>query len=206
MSTVPPSTYPAPQLAMPPQPRVWPMVLGVIAIILGAMGALGGCIGAVVTPFAAALTRFVPEAERGSLAAIGQMVPTLLIMALLGLALALLLLFGGIGLVRRRPYGATVCLTWSVLKLVYVVVNSVLGYLINLSQMEHIEAMQKTTGAQAVPAEVFGAIGAFAACFGIIWGWALPIFMLIWFTRRGVRSEIRQWSAPLDAEKAETSS
>ena len=198
MSTLPPPTYPAPQLAMPPQPRAWPMVVGVIAIILGALGALGGCIGAVVTPFAAALTRFVPEAERGSLAAIGQMVPTLLVMALLGLALAVLLLMGGVGLVRRRPYGATVCLTWSVLKLVYVVVSSVIGYLVNLSQLEHIEAMQRTAGAQAVPAEVFGAIGAFGACFGIVWGWALPIFMLIWFTRRGVRSEIRQWSAPAD--------
>ena len=196
MSTLPPSTYPAPQLAMSPQPRAWPMVVGVIAIILGALGALGGCIGTVFTPFAAAMIRFVPEAQRGGLGAIEQMVPTLLVMALLGLVLAVLLLIGGIGLVRRRPYGVMICLIWSVLKLVYVVVNSVIGYLINLSQMEHIEAMQRTAGVQAVPAEVFGAIGAFGACFGIVWGWALPIFMLIWFSRSAIRSEVRAWTAP----------
>ena len=37
-------------------------------------------------------------------------------------------------------------------------------------------------------------IGGLGVIIGLLWGWALPVFFLIWFSRAGVRSEVRSWS------------
>jgi hypothetical protein len=38
-------------------------------------------------------------------------------------------------------------------------------------------------------------VGAVGSCFAIAFGWALPVFMLIWFSRSKIRSEVRGWAA-----------
>lgn len=193
----PPSTPPpAPPAAVPPPPpRAWPMVIGIIAIILGALGALGGCVGMAVTPFLRVIEKVVPAGQAPQLEGLAELVPSMLILAFAGLVIAVLLLIGGIGLVRRRRWGMTACLAWAVVKIIFVVAHNVFGYLVNVAQFEQIETMTGNAGGPPLPVEFFAGMGALGACFGIAWGWALPIFMLIWFTRRKIRDEVREWGS-----------
>ena len=198
MSTFPDQSPPSmppppPPAAVPPPPqRAWPMVIGIIAIILGVLGALGGCIGLTFTPFLGLMDNIVPPEEAPQLEGLAEMVPSLLATAFAGLVIAVLLLMGGIGLVRRRRWGVTACLTWAVVKMVYVVANAFIGYLVNQAQFE---AMQSDPNLQNLPMGFFPAMGAVGSCFGIAWGWILPIFMLIWLTRPGIRAEVREWGS-----------
>ena len=44
------------------------------------------------------------------------------------------------------------------------------------------------------PASGFATIAVFAGLgVSILWGWALPTFMLIWFSRGHIRDEIATW-------------
>lgn len=168
----------------------WPKVLGIIAIVLGALAAVGSCIGAGASFFAGAMVDLVPEGEASGLEGMMAWQSWLVGLSVLATGLGIGLLVGGVGLVRRRPFAATACLGWAILKMVYVLASAFVGYQVNVAQFE---VMQNDPNMAGMPAGFMGAVSLFGATLGVLWGWALPIFMLIWFSRRRIHEEVESW-------------
>ena len=183
----PPTTAPPAR----PEPSAWPGVLGTIAIVLGAFGALGSLFGAVAILGMPRLFRRMlpPEAMAAMQASTPHQAATCALQAL-SLALAILLVVAGARLAQRRPSGAALLRRWAWLKIVIVLVSVAIGAMMAPAQFR---AMQASGAGGPPPALQF--IGPLiGACFGLVWGWALPIFSLVWLGRAKVRSEIETWA------------
>ncbi|NNF44738.1 MAG: hypothetical protein HKO59_05770, partial [Phycisphaerales bacterium] len=83
------------------------------------------------------------------------------------------------------------CKAWAITKIVFVVANSSVGYLVNRAQFE---AMMDDPGMASMGSGFFSAIGIVGVVFGLLWGWALPVFLLIWFGRPKVKQEMATWA------------
>ncbi len=97
---------------------------------------------------------------------------------------------------------------WSVLKMLFGIAMAVLVARMEYSMMTSMmeQAQSSIAAGRSGPppppipvhamATVFSTV---AAVFGLLWWWALPVFMLIWLARRLVREEIATWrgAAPL---------
>ncbi len=183
-------------------PSGWPKVIGVISIVLGSLAAVGGCIGTVMQLSMGALKGFLEKvtpkgAGPDPLAtweAMERFAPWTMAVQLLLMAVAILLLIAGIGLVRRRRWSIKAGVVWAVLKILAVVPNAVLTYVTVNAQME---AVPKDPNMQQMPAGLFSMIGSFggiaAALWALLWGWAYPVFILIWFSRRKIKDEVEGW-------------
>ncbi|MEX2218940.1 MAG: hypothetical protein WD749_09290 [Phycisphaerales bacterium] len=188
--------------AMPPPPSgptTWPMVIGIIAIVLGSLGLLSSCAGIagpLFVKFAAAMAEEggAKESEMVALRGIEQYMGLLILDSILGLVAAALLLVAGIGLLKRTAWSPRAMVIWAIGKIPLVVFATVVGYLVNQAQFEAManDPQQKTP----VPAGLMEAIAAGSAVFTFIFGIALPIFVLVWFTRAKVRAETAGWRAP----------
>ena len=169
-------------------------MIGTIAIVFGILGALGGCLGLVMGPVMKALFEVMPTQQAAGMSWMSEWQWWMLTGSLLGLTLGVLLLVGGLGLQSRRGWGRRVCLGWAGLKVLLVVVNAIIQFQMALDQAE---AMKNDPNVQAMPAqfaiimESFGMIGVIV---GVIWGWALPVFLLVWLSRRKIRAEVQSWS------------
>ena len=111
-------------------------------------------------------------------------------------ALAVWLLVAGIGVLRRRRWSRRAILAWAIARMAEAVPAAVLAYLIAQGQLG---AMMDSPQAAAVP----GGIAVFirgAGLLGFGWtlalAWAMPVFVLVWFTRRRVREEVAAWGPP----------
>jgi len=190
-----PQTQPA-ELVVPPTPTSWPTVIGVIAIVLGALGALGGLWGAISPWFTDLIAARLPEAQRETLEITQKWRGWTISVSLVSLALAILLLVAGIGLVKRRSRARQTCTTWAVLRMPFVVVSTGVGYRIAQETLE-VTARHSTSAPGMAPltAQHFAELGTmFGLALGLLWGLALPVFLLIWFARRKVRDEVAGWA------------
>ncbi len=198
--TLTPPTLPTPALQQHPRrPSQWPTVIGVLAIIFGALEVLGGCVGIVSPWFMSAMAAALPEEQSLGMAAMVEWGRWMVAGSLAGLGLGVLLLLGGVSLMQRRPRGRTMCLTWAALRMPVVVFGLVVGYLM---QQDHLVAMQEMFASDPnVPAAMSAMFGRFmqvaavlASVIGLLWGWALPVFMLIWFSRGKIKTDVAAWS------------
>ena len=176
----------------------WPTVIGVIAIVFGALGALQGVVG-LLTPLlvgrfrAFTASNSPPGVAADPFAGWDQHQTQLIISALLTLGAGTLLLVGSILLVMRRRAARGMLLTWAAIKTAVVVYAAWLGYVINQAQFAAMQ--QYGSGPLAGPGMggILGAMSAAGAVIGVLWGWALPIFLLFWFMRARVRNELATW-------------
>ncbi len=199
-----PMTPPTDAAAIPPKQSTWPTVIGIIAIIFGSLATLGGCMGLGWPLVAGLFTSVMPEDQAEMMNTTEPLMPLMMISGGLTMVIAIVLLIGGIGLTKRSPGSPKTCRIWAGLKLLLVVYTSILGYLVQQAQMEAMQQMlEDDPNASAAMPGFFGTmmdiIGPLTLVFGIIWGWALPIFMLIWFSRRKIKAEIAQWGQSADA-------
>ncbi len=188
---------------IPHRPSAWPMVIGVIAIIFGSLAILQGCFGAVSSLFMSSLSGLMPTEQATMLDAMEGLKPWMIIGAVLTLALGILLLVAGIGLVRRRAWSPTACMVWAGIKMVFVVGNTILADMAQQAQFEVMqEMMQQDPNMPAAMPAMMGSFmqvfGVFTIVLGILWGWALPVFLLSWFSRSKVNSEVAGWQHPPD--------
>jgi hypothetical protein len=163
----------------------WPTVLGIIAIVLALLALLS---------FAGQLlTRFVPRPAGASQpAAIAPPQAWTAIASALGVILALLLLIGGIGLVRRSRWSARVLTVWALGALVLAVVGlTVTG--LNLSAIED-EMRRQNPSMPPVASGVMHAVLLGSLCFGTLLSLVPPVFTLIWFGRGSVKAEVAAWA------------
>lgn len=199
----PPATPQVVPVAPPTQPGVylvparapaWPKVIGVIAIVLGAGGALGGLCGALMPWLQGALQSLLPPETAAGLMPFEKWRVPLAILQVATMLVAVLLLIGGIGLVSRKPWSKAVLLWWAGMRIPLVVGAVFMGILSQRGQMEYLQHQ----AAGPIPVNSIIRISqGIGLCVGLVWGWALPVFLIVWFFRRKVRDEVAQWSAAI---------
>ena len=108
------------------------------------------------------------------------------LMALLCIGAAGLLLAGGILLIKRRARAINALKIWAALRIPLVVAS---GALVLVTQ-NALREVREVLDAPSVP---FAAVMA-ANVFWLVFGCALPVFVLIWFARERVKTEIRRWT------------
>jgi hypothetical protein len=175
------------------RPKVWPTVIGVIAIVFGVLGALGGCGGLVILPLVGWMSAQFPPEAAGSFAGMLEWRGALLVMYAAMLALGVLLAVGGVRLSRRRPGGVKIIRWWAWLKILFALGSAPITILM---QVEQFETMEETTG-ETMPFDdttmIVILVG--GAIVGAIWYCLLPAFMLIWFSALKIRNDVAQWTA-----------
>ncbi len=177
--------------AEPQKPPLWPTVLGVIAIVFGCLGALMGAITGALPFFPRIVSWMTPKGQADPMAVMAKWRWWSVSIGAMGVAVAALLLVCGIGLRKRRRWGPRATLKWAAIKIVSVVVVSVVASLI---QQDQLAAMQQRTDIPSQAFVVMRALNGFGLFFALAWGWALPVFFLIWFTRGGVKQEVARWA------------
>jgi hypothetical protein len=175
-------------LPTPSPVPVWPTVIGVIAIVFGAGGALAGLGGVVMSLVTRPMLQRMPNAP--AMPQYGEhWIAWTVLGSLVTCGTAILLLIAGIGIAKRLAWGPRAARVWAVLKMIVVVMGTVISW---QTQQGAIEAMkQNAAGAPMLNPQILLSLG---MCGGLLWGCALPVFMLIWFTRRSVKEEISRWT------------
>ncbi|MCH8881719.1 MAG: hypothetical protein IID34_17775 [Planctomycetes bacterium] len=194
---VAPPTQPG-TIAAPQRPANWPKVIGTIAIVFGSGGILVGLWGA-ASPFGMRLFEWAMEQSQPSavvdrqVAAMQAWLPWTVGSSLLAVAIAILLLLGGVRLTKRKRSSMRLLKFWAVMQIPVVVIVTIAEMLM---QERLFEIMGQSPGGIPMP---FG--GGFAdlmlvvgLVFGLAWGWALPVFLLIWLTRGKIKNEVAGWT------------
>jgi len=181
-----------------PVPSSWPRPIGIVSLVFGVLGMLGGLfavIGAVVGPKIASAF-----AEMGHVGMVTDQMRDHLVWAIssagVGFGLAVMLCVAGIGIIRRRHRGVRWAKVWAWFKMVSAVGNAVFGYGL---QVEALEAMRHQNpgafSATPVLGRFFGpGFAIFGSFVGVLWGCALPLFLLIWFKRKRIAEDVSTWS------------
>ena len=175
--TTPPFTTPQGSPSPPGTNKPnWPIVIGVISVSLGGLGMIVNLISALL------------GGMRGNTQGAGISFPDWFgtytrVEGVAGTGIALLLLLGGIALLRRRRPARPLHMVYAVANIisslieVYIVVSA-MGYFI------------EPGGQMATVMKTSMYIGAFV---GGAAGCAYPIFLLIWLSRGRIRAEMQQW-------------
>jgi len=169
-------------------PSSWPTAIGTIAIVLGAGGVLLGVYSALAPVIFKSIGQLVPS--EATLAAVQAYAPWSVPLYVLSTLAAGLLLAVGVGLVQRRCWSVRAARLWAWVRILIVAALSVLTYSMSRDQMTAM-AEEPRSPMPAWLAEVMPAISVASV---IAWGWAFPVFLLIWLARRRIRSEASQWS------------
>ena len=175
----------------PEQPSSWPKVIGIICVVLGGLGILGAASSALGPAISNFFASMMPDDQANVMEVTKEYQPWTMIIALLQGILAVLLLAGGIGLLQRRRWGIAVSMVWAVLRMLLVVASAILSYDVVIKT---IEAMSQQSGAPALSDEFAEVVAIVGAVFTLLWGWALPVFLLIWFTRGRIKAETAAWA------------
>ena len=182
-----PPTQPG-AIVAPPRPSNWPNVIGIIAIVLGAGGILLGVWGAA----APLLMRWFSWAMiQGQAESLQAWLPWTASSSLTAAAVAVLLLLGGLKLVKRNPAAPGLLRLWAVLKLPVAVFVTVVQILV---QKDQFEAIQGSTGAMPLGPAFFDLMAVIGVVVPLVWFGALPVFLLIWFARKKSKAVVAGWS------------
>jgi TRAP-type C4-dicarboxylate transport system permease small subunit len=105
--------------------------------------------------------------------------------------IAILLIVGGAKLMKRQAQCRMMLLSWAALKILLAVIGSVLGY---FSLLDQIAAVEKSgTATPAMSQSATQLMGLFSMGFGFLWAIAGAVFIIIWFKREKIRSEVSSW-------------
>ena len=194
---VAPPTQPG-ALAPPQRPANWPTVIGTIAIVFGSGGILVGLWGAAST-FGMRFFEWVMEQSQPSgivdrqVAVMEAWLPWTVGSSLLATAIAILLLLGGIRLNKRKRSSMRLLKFWAVVKIPVVVVLSIAEMLM---QERLFEIMGQSSGGIPMPfgGGFYDVMIVVTLVFGLAWGWALPVFLLIWLSRGKIKNDVAGWT------------
>jgi hypothetical protein len=182
------------------QTTQWPKTLGVISIVFGAFGAMAGFCGvigsAALGPISEAMAKFMPTNKGGpspadTFEALQKMQGWMIANSVLTALVAILLIVGGTKLIKRQVQCRLMLLSWAALKILLAVIGSVLGYFSLQDQMAAIEKSGTATSAMSQSATQL--MGLFSMGFGFLWAIAGAVFIIIWFKREKIRSEVSSW-------------
>lgn len=193
---------PPPQAAAgPPEERTaWPIVLGIIALIFGGFGLISNLFGAVspflfegiMTSLAGNLPGEAQESMQASMEVARAWRTWSVGFALVSVLVSAMLLVGGILLMMRRASAAQLLKLWSVARIFTAVVGAYVAFRI---QQATFAAMRGSIAEEMdqVPETFIAAFAMFSNVFSLLFGCALPVFMLIWFARQAIKDEVACW-------------
>jgi hypothetical protein len=155
----------------PPRPRAWPIPIGVLAIMSSVIGLIGALWGLLGSWVSRMClgARGMPPRE-----------PYLQGLRIASLFLAVVLMTSAIGLLLQRPWSRRGLLAWALAKM-FVGLCFVANDLIGVSQWSDLSGRTW---------EIVGYL---------VWISAFPAFLLIWFMRSRVRSEVSTWRKGMPA-------
>ena len=104
---------------------------------------------------------------------------------------AILLIVGGAKLIKRQAQCRMMLLSWAALKILLAVIGSVVGYFSLQDQMAAVEKSGAASPAMSQSATQL--MGLFSMGFGFLWAIAGAVFIIIWFKREKIRSEVSSW-------------
>ena len=189
-NTGPMMTPPMKQGAIPAQPSVWPTAIGVIGIIFASFAILGGCWGGISPWIMEAFTQALPEAQQDTMSAMAQWKLWIIVSSVIGVAFGVLLLIGSLRLLSRRQSSRGLIMIWAVLKIfVYAVGSSILSFVMTQAALS-----QDDPNTAQLPKGFLEWMGPIGAVFNFLWYSALPVFMLIWFSRPKIKAEMQHWA------------
>lgn len=162
--------------------------------------------GSIVYPFMPQLIKMLPHVPGQDKAIVDAQASAMGKYMLYGLAssvaataVAIMLLSGGIGLLKRRPWSVKTLNVWAILRMAVAIGQTIVGLIINA------ETKMILAGAAAGPGGASHAssgvqsfamsIGPVGALIGLAWACALPVFILIWFRRAAISAQIAAWRA-----------
>lgn len=195
---------PVPPMAPGPIPQAqptsrWPKVIGIIAIVLGSLGALGGCLG-MFGPMFTNMMKDMIENQPGSgqvtaqFAVMEEWATWIVVQKVCELAVGVALILAGAGVLKRRAWAPKAAISWAAVKMLLVIGTSTIAY---LQMQTQFDRMFDDPNLQGLPPG-FSSFGSVFTVIGVgltaIWGWALPVFMLIWFSRSKIKAETAQWT------------
>lgn len=188
---------------LPAQQSAWPSVIGIIMIVLGSLGVAMYACGGVFTVLMPALMGAAASSGAQSdpiLAAQTDVTQRYLVWNLVNsivlLALGIMLLTAGIGLLRRRAWSVGLGRGWAIGRIAWTIPATYMGYRVAIETFAAMEKASQESGQPMPPffgvmmqggSIVGSAVGAIFVC-------ALPVFVLIWFARGRVRSEVATWA------------
>ena len=188
---------------VPEKRTAWPIVIGIIALVVGSLAVLANGCGGLVGNVAIVFFFERLEAQGGldpvtaaQMGVLRGFVVINAVAAVVGSALGVLLLIGGIGLMRRRPWSRTVLVVWSITRAVFAVPAVIVGYFMSTAQFEAMEEAAESSGG-AMPMGLFTlmrGLGLAGAVFALLWAWTLPAFLVCWLSRDVIKKEVALWA------------
>ena len=182
------ASFTPPTQAPPPLVRasVWPTVVGIIGIIYASLGLFGTFCGLaflfILLSYADWLESFgIPEQEVQEMQASMSPVSWTVLASVVGLALVILLFVGAVRLLRRQASGARLCALWSWLTIPWTIIATVITLVL------HFDAPVPSGGqGEQIGTAIVTVIVALIEL-------VLPVFMVIWFARATIKSQVAQW-------------
>lgn len=192
LPTAPPTQ---PLVIARPAPRSsWPAAIGIISIVFGAFGVLQSLWGVLSPLLWRLLVSLAPQEQGMPFMQMTQKWQTwTVISSLVAMVLAVLLLAVGVGLIKRRAWAISAGRAWAMLKIPWVVVGALFGCMIARESFDAIE-QQDPAAMSAMPGVFSDLMVILSLAFGVVWGCAFPVFLLIWFSRRRVKDEVVHWA------------
>lgn len=186
---VAPPTHPG-AIAAPVKRSAWTMVIGILAIVLGGGGFFTGASGAISSLIFTTYMTSIPQ-QAANLKVMQNWQAWNVASSLLTSALGVLLLIAGISLVMRQMRAQKIIKAWALIKIVAVVFTTILTVKV---QEDMFAAMQQDPNMLPMGSTFYTAMGFVGMAFGLLWGWAFPMFVLIWFRRKKIKSELAGWT------------
>ncbi|MFQ5491092.1 MAG: hypothetical protein ACE5GE_10250 [Phycisphaerae bacterium] len=166
-------------------------MLGMIGIILGALGMLGGLWGMLSPLIVSFMSSRMPPGAEHAFDATERIKTWIVAGSILGLLVAGLLLAGGVGLLRRRLWGVSCYRFWAVLKILLVAINLGVAIAMHATTVEILQS--SSPQGSVIPPGLASFMTVIIPALTLIWGWALPVFMLIWLARTKIKAETATW-------------
>ena len=185
---VAPPTQPG-AIAAPVKRSAWTTVIGILAIVLGGGGFFTGASSAISSLMFTTYMTSIPQ-QAANLKVMQNWQAWNVASSLLTSALGVLLLVGGITLIMKRSRALKTFNAWALIKIVAVIFTTILTAQV---QKDMFAAMRQDPNMPPIGGTFYATIGFLGLAINLIWGWAFPIFVLIWFSRDAIQTEVGGW-------------
>ncbi|MCB1094928.1 MAG: hypothetical protein KDN22_05045 [Verrucomicrobiae bacterium] len=187
------STLP-PQMPVAGQ-NIWHRVVGIICIVFGAGAALQSIVGIIGQgPMAKLAQQQMTEASAAAHQALmTQWSGKLVVLGGATGLIALVLVVSGILLLFKKRKAVVALKTWAGLKiaLLLVTIPITAGFQKAVAELQFAGALAGEGAEFAASAGRIWIVVAIAA--QVIWGLILPVFILVWFSRKKIREQVAFW-------------
>ena len=189
IGNIAPPTTPGP-LMVPYHAPAWPTVVGVCSMLFGLLGVLVGVIGVLSHEMFGWLGVFAPAA---SVEVFGGWVWARMGIGGVHAALAALLIWAAVDVLRRKRRTARLHTWWAVGKIVLALVSGGVGYFEQAAQVRAMQSDPTMASSAAASAAMMTSFAIVGLVIGLVVATAWPAFVLVWFRTRAAAKETRRW-------------